>query len=148
MGKEGADSPPEAIAHEKTTTNSHWCNFGDIDGQSRLKATDTDAGEQLANQPDRPSSCEGFSHYAHSQDEPVRVHGNLPTKSTGDEGEGRHSDDLTDGHDGAPGAEDGRFEEGVSFSVVLSGKLVDEALVGDNAGVHARHCQLLYVRGE
>lgn len=148
MGKEGADSPPEAIAHEKTTADSHWGNLRDIDRQSRLKATDTDAGEQLANQPDRPSSCEGFSHYAHSQDEPVRIHGNLPTESARDEGEGRHSDDLTDGHDGAPGAEDGRFEERVSFSVVLGGKLVDEALVGNNAGVHTRGYQLLLVRGE
>lgn len=100
--KERTDGPPEAVAHQETAADPGRSTFRDVDWQSGLQAADTDAGQELGHEPDRPTPGEGFGHDAAGENQPVGVHGWLPAQSARQEGNGDHAQDLAHRHDGAP----------------------------------------------
>jgi hypothetical protein len=100
-----------------------------------LHATNAYAGKKLCNEPVWPGGGETFTQYAASEDEPERVERPFAPESTGYEGQRDHTDDLPDRLDGAETAEDGRLEEWLALKIVCGCELIDEPLVGDDAGV-------------
>lgn len=136
-GKELAKREPQAVAHEETSSDPGRRDFGDVCRDGSLQASNTNAGQQLGDEPDWPALSDAFEGNTDGKDEPVPIHGHLSAEWCGDEGKGRHADDLTDRHDGTPARENGRFEE--EFAVSISGccELVYETGVCDDGRVDA-----------
>jgi hypothetical protein len=83
----------------------------------------------------RPGGGETFSQNATGKDEPERVKRPFAPELTGYKGKRDHADDLPHGLNGAKTTEDGRFEERLALGIVCGCELIDEPLVGDDAGV-------------
>ena len=137
VGAERPNRPPEAVHHQRRTSDVDWRHFSEIAEDGGLQTADAHAGEGLGNEPVNPVPGESFREHAGHDDQPEAVHPNLAAEAGADESETCLTDDLDAVLSDTPAADDAGCEIRLSLGIGLGCELSDETLIGDDARTHA-----------